>query len=425
MRTILQNALPNVTVKAITYPKYETKGDLLECVSRFRDWLQNQVIDLEVDAGTEHPTIDPSVHVVLVGHSMGGIVAAETLLAILGDEPIKSPSASKTEPFPSSTASTSSTSTSIPPANSTASASESQTIPEPPSPNFLFPYVMGVLAFDTPYLGISPGVLAYSAESHYNKASSVYSSLSSAASAFGFGGSASTAASSGAKSLTAGPEAAKEALNASADAAAVPSWTKYGRLAMFAGAGGAVVAGAAAAYMNRDSVKEGWGWVGSHLEFVGCLMRGEELKSRLRKVSDASQRRGIGFVNMYTLLGKGARKTEGKSVAGGWFEVGMGGGSGSGDGNGRTFCALPKRDEFKGYFEPCLNDKVAGEIDAHVSMFNPPDNPGYYAMADKARNTIANWMDHNWYAVSQPDLKSQEAAAAAAAGTEDEPVLVD
>lgn len=45
--------------------------------------LQNRVIDLEVANRTTSPTVDPSVHVFLVGHSMGGIVAAETLQTML------------------------------------------------------------------------------------------------------------------------------------------------------------------------------------------------------------------------------------------------------------------------------------------------------------------------------------------------------
>ncbi len=84
-------------MKAIKYPAFETRGDLHDCVSRFKEWcvcvrcvlvwslscllrindakselrLQNKVIDLEVANGTPSPTVDPSVHTVLVGHSMG------------------------------------------------------------------------------------------------------------------------------------------------------------------------------------------------------------------------------------------------------------------------------------------------------------------------------------------------------------------
>jgi hypothetical protein len=35
---MIADALPKVEVKALVYPKYETRGDLGECVSRFRDW---------------------------------------------------------------------------------------------------------------------------------------------------------------------------------------------------------------------------------------------------------------------------------------------------------------------------------------------------------------------------------------------------
>jgi hypothetical protein len=42
--------------------------------------LQNVVIDLEVEAGTPSPTVDPSVHVILIGHSMGSVVLIPLLL---------------------------------------------------------------------------------------------------------------------------------------------------------------------------------------------------------------------------------------------------------------------------------------------------------------------------------------------------------
>ncbi|KAL1625895.1 hypothetical protein SLS56_007134 [Neofusicoccum ribis] len=61
LRGVLENQLPKLTVLAVTYPHYETRGDL----------LQNKIIDLEVANGTPSPTVDPSVRVVLCGHSMG------------------------------------------------------------------------------------------------------------------------------------------------------------------------------------------------------------------------------------------------------------------------------------------------------------------------------------------------------------------
>jgi len=38
LRDLVREALPKINVEAIVYPKYETRGDLGSCVSRFRDW---------------------------------------------------------------------------------------------------------------------------------------------------------------------------------------------------------------------------------------------------------------------------------------------------------------------------------------------------------------------------------------------------
>lgn len=38
LRRRVARALPKINVKAEVYPKYETRGDLNECVGRFRDW---------------------------------------------------------------------------------------------------------------------------------------------------------------------------------------------------------------------------------------------------------------------------------------------------------------------------------------------------------------------------------------------------
>ena len=57
--------LPGLDILTLLFPQYETRGDLRDCVARFKEWLQNKVIDLEVANATPSPTVDPSVHVVL------------------------------------------------------------------------------------------------------------------------------------------------------------------------------------------------------------------------------------------------------------------------------------------------------------------------------------------------------------------------
>lgn len=216
-----------MTVLAITYPKYETRGDLHECVGRFKEWLQNKVIDLEVANATPSPTVDPSVRTILVGHSMGGIVAAETLLSIIAEQPVPSLQNSQTNAGGAQPA-----------------LGEKSTL--------MFPYIQGILAFDTPYLGIAPGVVAHGAEKHWNTASSAYAAYNNLAGAFGWGQKDTRA--------TVEPSRRLPAPSATGDAASAPLWQRYGKVAMFAGAAGAIAAGGAAAYMKKDQITQGVSW---------------------------------------------------------------------------------------------------------------------------------------------------------------------
>jgi len=100
---------------------------------------------MEKAAGNTSPKVNPSVGVVLVGHSMGGFLAADCLLSILDDIPstVKSPNN-----------------------------------PKPPAQ--MFPLVHGILTFDTPFCGLSRSMFAYGALSSYqgySSASSLFSLL--------------------------------------------------------------------------------------------------------------------------------------------------------------------------------------------------------------------------------------------------------
>lgn len=263
---------------------------------------------MEVDAGTPSPTIDPSVRVVLVGHSMGGIVAVETLLGIASEKPIYSEDG-------------------IQKSEMTAFNS------------LLFPYVQGVLAFDTPYLGLSPGVVAHGAEGHYNAASTTIAQLSGL-------GTAIWGAKNAGNSSNNRAVAKKETQQSS-------GWSNWSKVAMVAGAASAVAAGGAAAWMNRDQISEGWSWMSSHLEFVGCLARAEELKKRVRCMVQVQEQLDVGFANFYTRLGKAAAPKQ-VSVAGTVL------------GKDRTFCNLPNKMD-AGDWRPAVNDKAADETTAHTS----------------------------------------------------------
>lgn len=274
---------------------------------------------------------------------MGGIVAAETVLSILADKPISSSHGDSSEH------------------------------------HFMFPYIQALLSFDTPYLGIAPGVLAHGAEGHWNQASAAYNAYSTVANAFGWGGgSGAKAAVDAKKMLPAAPSAAD------VDVATAPAWQRWGKYAMFAGAAGAVAAGGAAAWMNRDTLSEGWKWAGSHLEFVGVLAKGAELQKRLASVVKLEEEVGLGFVDIYTCLGQAV---DGKSE---WFSGTLG--------EERTFCTLPgEKSELRRYFVPAVNDMATAEVWAHTSMFKAKENPGYHHLVETARNIIVSWANTAWY----------------------------
>lgn len=329
---------------------------------------------------------------------MGGIVAAETLFAITSDSPIPTHPSSN-DPKPSTAAHTE---------NGIFPAAE----PGAESPTFMFPHITGILAFDTPYLGISPNVIANGAERHLRTATTAYSALNEVASVFGYGSAGKGASSpkraeDPQKLLTQGADAMSASMTAtSQDAAATPTWQRWGKYAMFAGAAGAVAAGGAAAYLKRDTITEGWSWMGSHLEFVGCLAKGEELKSRLERIVDLHKSRGIGFANLFTVLGKNATppKKEGTSLGpGGFVEIGAVNGT---VGPERTFCTIPKSEKNRKFFERARNDRATDEIDAHMRMFERGANSGYFVLAERAKGLIAEWIeegaDEEWYRGSRP-----------------------
>lgn len=301
---------------------------------------------------------------------MGGIVAAETLIALTTDRVIPvstTPTAGGGDGPGTSDG------------NHTAAPDEGDTTP---LNSLMFPYIQAVLSFDTPYLGISPGVVAHGAETHYSTASAALTQLSTLTSLFSAGGNSGntntnkSAAGSGDQQrgqaekqpIAALPaaEAAATASGGSSNSSAVSSsgWGSWGKMALYAGAGAALAGGAAAAYLKRDQLTEGWTWVSSHLEFVGCLARGEELRRRTAYMARAHEELGVGFGNLYTRLGRGAVARQ-QQVAG------LGGTNmvGAVMGSQRTFCNLPSRrggPERIGRWEEAVNDMAADETGAHM-----------------------------------------------------------
>ncbi len=129
----LQETYPGLHVKSLVYPTYDTRGSLAAAVESFVEWLTEQVVMLE-----SKPEMDPktgdivpnsgkgggmgSVKIVLAGHSMGGLVAVDAALAI-----------------------------------AQSSSDQQQRTPKDKQSSLkLWPRVVGVLAYDTPYYGVHP-----------------------------------------------------------------------------------------------------------------------------------------------------------------------------------------------------------------------------------------------------------------------------
>ncbi|EME47310.1 hypothetical protein DOTSEDRAFT_69292 [Dothistroma septosporum NZE10] len=445
LKSALALSLRKIDVLAIQYPQYETRGDLKDCVARFKEWLQNKVIDLEVANRTPSPTVDPSVHVVLCGHSMGGIVAAEALLSIARDEPV-----------PSSLGNDGTNAT----VSHGSAMDDSTDRPREPSRLF-FPAVQAILAFDTPYLGISPGVLAHGAEDKINQSSQAYKAWDQASSFFGW---------NSPKSGSSTPIANASSRGLPAQNSTTSEGSKWGKYAMYGGAAAAIAGVAGAAYLSWNQINQGLTWAGSHLEFVGCLARGAELQKRVEKVVDLTKTHGVGFANFYGALDE--KVTSHTKYAGAFL------------GDDRTFCVVPKtartagsptgskrdqpksRDaspkpkrrkgqereadaamdgemeqgekvrEFaddtsksKGRWVKCINPSVHDELSAHTTMFTPSKNSDYRTMVPRARDQILEWIlvDSDWYEDAGEEeghskKEDENATAGDEAGMQDEDV---
>ncbi|EXX65928.1 hypothetical protein RirG_128610 [Rhizophagus irregularis DAOM 197198w] len=216
----LTETIQSVEAEPLIYPRYETRGDLKKAVEMFCLWLEGGVEEKEKQISG-----NGDVWVCLVGHSMGGILAAEAILKY-----------------------------------------KNQTETRPPK-------IIGLLAFDTPYFGVDNNVFTKAALARANKVkqsvTGSYTFLSSAASAGGFFSSSKTNT---------------KAVETVENPPTSPSsgWGKWG-LAAVAGFAGVAAAGAAA-YYNKDLVNQGTDYLGSHFEFVGVLFNPTELVERVNNL---------------------------------------------------------------------------------------------------------------------------------------------
>ncbi|KZT72503.1 hypothetical protein DAEQUDRAFT_663996 [Daedalea quercina L-15889] len=241
LQHILSETIEKTIVECVVFPAYEVSCN--EAVVRFADWLTNLTVQREVANGSGGGA--GKAKVVLCGHSMGGLLAADSLIEFV------------------------------------------RTRPDSRAP--LWPNIIACIAFDTPYLGLHPSVFKNSA----TQAASYVQTARSALTAFqSFTSKASTASASKA-AITAPPMAAQTSTSA---------WSKWAPAAY--AVGGALVAGAAAgtAYWKRDDLGIGYKLVADHMKYVGNLWDEGTLQRRLQRLLTIEKDMGVIFRTFYTLI---------------------------------------------------------------------------------------------------------------------------
>ncbi|CDW98925.1 hypothetical protein, partial [Sporisorium scitamineum] len=352
----LQETYPGLHVKSLVYPTYDTRGSLAAAVESFVEWLTEQTVTLESKPEIEPTTGDivadfgkgggmGSVKIVLAGHSMGGLVAVDAALAI---------------------------------AQSSADQQANTPLEERNSLK-LWPRVVGVLAYDTPYYGVHPGVFKHGINKYAGYLQTAQG-IGTFLAPMGVGLAArwnserqqsqSQARSASSNSSTAPSRPSSN--NSNNDPAASARATSNWRTALMATGAVALASGAAAsaAYFNKDKLNGAYGWVTDHLAFVSNLWDDNALRLRLDRLVDQPQ---ILFHCYYTRLPSTSRAANPNLNNGAPTPP-----------RDRTFIILPPRSaRCAGSFTPMDNTKACDEVDAHISMFSAKNNPRYFELGLK------------------------------------------
>jgi len=188
--------------------------------------------------------------IVLCGHSMGGLLAADTLISF------------------------------------------AKSRPDEDAP--LWPSIIACIAYDTPYLGIHPFVFKNSASKAFKYANAASTVASDMFSIF----KKKDAAPGSTASTTASPPLPIT----SAEGVEGAGWSKW--LPAAYAVGGAIVAGAAAgtAYYKRQELGSGWSWATDHMKYVRNLWDGKSLKPRLERLGNIEKELAVSFRVLYTYL---------------------------------------------------------------------------------------------------------------------------
>ncbi|KAI0251326.1 hypothetical protein BJV78DRAFT_1212497 [Lactifluus subvellereus] len=336
LQHILSETVQDTIIESIVFPAYQTKGDLDKAVECFADWLTTLTVQKEVAHGAGGGA--GCAKIVLCGHSMGGLLVADSTYAFV------------------------------------------HTRPDTSAP--LWPNIIACLAFDTPYLGLHPHVFKNSATKVAGYVQNVQKGASGLWSAF----------SQPVREPAAAVAQSKGLLPAPAQPPA-PSPGRWGSWTPAAYAiGGALIAGAAAgtAYYHRAELEGSYGALMEHMQYVGALWDKDALAERVRHLVKGETMHGVIFRTFYTYLPPALPAHP----------------------SPRMFCLLPEssEDAFQ-HFVPARNTLAEDEVRAHVSMFEPGKNDGYYQLGLETAAVIRRALEdrrtvvHN--AVVESGIESQ------------------
>ncbi|ORY96259.1 hypothetical protein BCR43DRAFT_491374 [Syncephalastrum racemosum] len=219
----LKTVSPFKNVETVIYPRYKTAGDFSLAVRNLVDWLKEQVKQRESAAET--------IEIVLLGHSMGGLVSGEAILEVQRR-------------------------------GSSALGNAA---------------LLGLVAYDTPFYSVNHRFVSTTALSHAEVLTRNINR---------FWPNNSTAASATARSVAAEPKQIGWTGSGASSSTVTPTTTKKSSFGwgMLAGVAGVAAAGAVA-YMAKDKISSSVTDVYDHLEFVSTLMDFEGCRERVRKLA--------------------------------------------------------------------------------------------------------------------------------------------
>lgn len=291
LRHLILETYPKLDVHALIYPTYETRGSLREAVDALVGWLTIKVAEYESELQRKYS-------VALCGHSMGGIVCLDSALAIRRSAP------GGKMPWPS---------------------------------------VCGVLAYDTPFLGLHPHVFKHQLSTYHGyldsamKVGSVLAPVTGGLATMWNARTTNTTSSHSFSRLS------------------TASWIGIGTAAA-----AAIGAATTAAITRSDPFQDSYRWVSEHITFVKHLWDGEALSSRM---SDCD----VPFHCFYTTLaGEDARP---------------------------FILPPPSKASYAKHFSP-LELHARDEVTAHISMFSLTTNSSYLTMGLESASHLTEWIPH-------------------------------